>query len=57
MNPDGSIRATAKQPTMEKEELLQFYKLMVLLNVCAAAKSCAPASASPLFPGQAPPAA
>jgi hypothetical protein len=35
MNPDGSIRPNAKQPTMEKEELLKFYKLMVLLNVRA----------------------
>jgi len=32
MNPDGTVRPGAKEPTMDKEELLKFYKLMVHLN-------------------------
>jgi hypothetical protein len=33
MDPDGSICKGAKQPTIPKEELVNFYKLMTRLNV------------------------
>jgi hypothetical protein len=49
MNQDGTIRPECKQPTMDKAELLKFYKFMVHLNVRAWFASVVDCARSNLF--------